>query len=94
MVRQCQYQDTVDVARTILQKKLGIHEFLIKKMQYLLQRHCISCGVFVYYFAEQIVKCKKLLLVFANLFQANFSPSAMFIYIFKLGNTCCIISNI
>ena len=56
MVRQCQDQDALYVANRILQKKFGIHKFLVKKMQYLLQRDCISCGVFVCYFAEQIVK--------------------------------------
>ena len=71
MVRQCQDQDALNVARTILQKKFGIHKFLFKKMQYLLKRDCIGCGVFVCYFAEQIMKGKKLLLVFVNLFQAN-----------------------
>ena len=64
MVRPCQDQDALDVARTILQKKFGIHKFLIKKMlQYSLQRDCINCGVFVCCFAEQIVKGKNLLRV-------------------------------
>ena len=71
MVRQCQDQGVLDVARTILQKTFGIHKFLFKKMQYLLKRDCIGRGVFVYYFGEQIMKGKKLLLVFVNLFQAN-----------------------
>ena len=59
MVRRCQDQDALDVARTVLQKKFGIHKFLIKKMQYSLQRDSISCGVFGCYFAEQIVKRQK-----------------------------------
>ena len=59
MVRRCQDQDALDVARTVLQKKFGIHKFLTKKMQYSLQRDSISCGVFVCYFAEQIVKRQK-----------------------------------
>ena len=61
MVRQCQDQDALDVARTILQKKFGIHKFLIKKVQYSLQRDCVSCGAFVCYFAEQIVEGKKII---------------------------------
>ena len=59
VVRHCQDQDALDVARTILQKIFGIHKFLIKKIQYSLQRDCISCDVFVCYCVEQIVKGKK-----------------------------------
>ena len=37
MVRQCQGEDVLDPATTILQKNFGIYKFLIIKRQYSLQ---------------------------------------------------------
>ena len=84
MVSKSQDEDSFNVAKAILQKKFGISKFDKLHFEYSLQRDSVNCGVFVCYFAEQIVLGKIFFSLLVVLFDCWFVKNI---------NICCMKSN-